>query len=195
MRKAAMLISRIGNCACALCSSRHDLSHQPNSFWALNTAQHRPTSMFAPANTHHLFRALFFLQRSSSSSWYCSVMPISKRKPNPPLARKSASKETIKLRPQKAQNSQADSSLAGRAREPIVQPSNRLLQSMARRSKKSALQEINEGIEAHLSKLDPKERAERHKRAMDYVANLPSQPRSGRVRPTAGNSGVPSRIP
>src|SRR6266571_3508840 len=169
MRKAAMLISRTGNCSCALCSSRHDLSRQPNSFWALNTTQHRPTSMFSPANTHHLSRTLFFLRRSSGSSWYCSVMPVSKRKPNPSLARKSASKETIKLRPQKAQNSQADLSLAGRAREPIVQPSNRLFQPMARRSKKSALQEINEGIEAHLSKLDPKERAKWHKSAMDYV--------------------------
>lgn len=43
---------------------------------------------------------------------------------------------------------------------------------MARKSKKNALQEIDDGIDAHLSKLDPKERAQRHKSATDYVALL-----------------------
>ena len=57
---------------------------------------------------------------------------------------------------------------------------------MRKTRSKNALQEINEGIEAHLSKLDSKERAERHKSATGYVSNLSSQPRAGKARRTVG---------
>ena len=57
---------------------------------------------------------------------------------------------------------------------------------MPKTPSQNALQQINEGIEAHLVKLDSKARAERHKAAIGYASNLASQPRAGKVRRTVG---------